>query len=47
MFNMTVRRFFMPRLASAKLSVSFSKMEDLDSVLKLEAREGARVQDRR
>lgn len=33
--------FMLHRLASAKLSVSFSKIEDLDSVLELEAREGA------
>lgn len=35
------------RLASAKLSVSFGEIEDPDSVSELEAREGARVQDRR
>lgn len=36
------------RLVSAKLSVSFGKIEDLDSVVELEAREGEEaIQDRR
>lgn len=39
LIDMTITCFFVPyRLASAKLSVSFSEIEDVDSVLELEAR---------